>query len=856
MAAPARPRVAVYGIARDEETQLERWVAAAREADVLLLVDTGSTDRTLKLGRQLGIEVHALELETFRFDLARNQALALIPDDIDVCLSVDLDEVLAADWRVRLDEVWRSDLSTAMCWMNWRWSSHHPPLRWTVERIHARHGCRWERAVHEHLTADQPERIALSEIEIEHLRDPSAARPTYSSLLQLALSERPGDARLAHMYANDLRMHGQADEARAWFHHCLELAPPPNERLHSLLMLSHLEPERRELLLLDACAEFPQRREPWCELGQHHLQERRFRAALATSQRALSITEPADDYLTNPYAWGPWPDQIAAAAAHELAERDWHAHHARRAQTGDRSEHTAEPASSDQPVINFVLVTFRDRSAGARMLEQLRRSVDVPHTLIEIDNSSRNVGWAAACNAAAERGEAELIAFVNQDVTLTDGWLEPILETFETDANLVIAGPRCLDGLPWPRVPIGLESWVCGACMLVRREFFESVGGFDSERFPHEYAETDLERTALARGHSISTIEQSEVIHHYEVAKSEQVLAWRAQGARNQAIKWGLPLDPWGVAHISPLQASGEPNAPVGERAATRRVGRKRSRVIVSMTTIPSRLPHCGQALDRLLSQSVTDFDLELYLPEVCTRTGERYEPPAELTAYGDRLTVRRITTDYGPATKLLGPLATILKDGDEDRRAVITVDDDVLLEPHAIEELLGAAARHPHTALGFMGVSGAHFIHAETIGANGLSHVAVDVLGGYRAALYPVEVLDRTLFADLDALTERVGSFLDDDHLIGWNLARRGIPRAVVATRHPGPRHAPNIVLLDLPDAISRDGGDPSSVQRDHRELIAYYRTMGWVSSPHSVPAGLESPSARRSPAARSALQ
>jgi GT2 family glycosyltransferase len=845
MAARARPRVAVYGIARDEETQLERWVAAARDADVLLLVDTGSADGTPELGRQLGVEVHALELEMFRFDQARNRALALIPDDIDVCLSVDLDEVLGADWRVRLDEVWRSDLSTAMCWMNWRWSPDHSPLRWTVERIHARHGCRWEHPVHERLSADEPKTIALFEIEIEHLRDPSAPRSTYASLLQLALCERPGDARLAHMYANDLRMQGQADEALAWFHRCLELAPPPNERLHSLLMLSHLEPERRELLLLDACAEFPHRREPWCEFGQHHLQQRRFRAALATSQRALSITEPADDYLTNPYAWGPWPDQIAATAAHALAERDWHAHHARRAQAGDRSEDTAEPASSDQPMVNFILVTFRDRAAGARMLEQLRRTVHVPHTLIEIDNSSSNVGWAAASNAAARRGDAELIAFVNQDLTLTDGWLEPILEAFETDANLVIAGPRCVDGLPWPRVPIGLQSWVCGACILVRREFFESVAGFDSERFPHEYAETDLERTAVARGHSISTIEQSEVIHHYEETKSEQVLAWRAQGARNQAMKWGLPLDPWGVAHISPDEAHGEPTALMAERAAPRRAERNPSRVIVSMTTIPSRLPHCSHALDRLLSQSVTDFDLELYLPEVCRRTGERYEPPAELAAYGDRLTVRQITRDYGPATKLLGPLATILE-GDEDRRAVITVDDDVLLEPHAIEELLGAAARHPHAALGFMGVSGAHFIHAETIGANGLSHVAVDVLGGYRAVLYPVEVLDRTLFTDLDALTERIGPFLDDDHLFGWNLARRGIPRAVIATHHPGPRHAPNIELLDLPDAISGEGGDPPSVQRHHQELIAHYRTMGWIRTPQSVPAGLESPSAR----------
>jgi GT2 family glycosyltransferase len=461
-------------------------------------------------------------------------------------------------------------------------------------------------------------------------------------------------------------------------------------------------------------------------------------------------------------------------------------------------------------------------------MEQLRLTVSVPHSLIEIDNSSSNVGWAAACNAAAERGEAELIGFLNQDLTLTDGWLEPILERFEADPNLVIAGPRCEDGLPWPRIPIGLNSWVCGACMLVRRAFFESAGGFDSERFPHEYAETDLERTAQAQGHSVATVEQSRVIHHYEREKSEQVLRWRAQGAHNQTVKWGVPLDSWGVAHAAPHAALAGVDTPTDLRPAARHAARKSSRVMVSMTTIPSRLPHCTHALDRLLGQSVTDFDLELYLPEVCARTGEHYQVPPELSGYGGKLAVRRIATDYGPATKLLGPLAMVLERGDEDRRAVITVDDDVLLEPHAIEELLDAATRHPHTALGFMGVSGGHFVHAEAVAANGLSHVPVDVLGGYRAVLYPVDVLDRSLFADLDALSERVGPFLDDDHLIGWNLARRGIPRAVVATRHPGPRHALNVELLDLPDAIT---ADPSSAQRAHQALTDYYKAMRWVS-------------------------
>ncbi len=561
----------MYAIARDEEPQLEQWVSAARDADLLLIADSGSTDDTVRRGRELGIEVHEIRVDPFRFDHARNCALELLPRGLDMCISLDLDEVLAPGWRAELDRRWRAGATKIACWMQWRWSPQHPPLRWTVERIHARDGYSWEHPVHELLAGRQPERIARSEIEIRHLRDPAAVRTEYLELLRLAVAERPNDARLAHMFANDARMRGLADQARQWFHRALELAPQPNERLHSLLMLSHLEPDHREQLLLAACAEFADRREPWCELAQQHLEQHRWRAALASSHRALAITEPADDYLTNPFSWGSWPEQIAASASQELRDTDWEAHHLRRSRSrpSNRRRHLLDRSGPDPLVLDFVLVTFNDASAADRIAKQLKRTVRVPYTLSEIDNTSRNVGWAAACNDGAAQGDGRLIAFINQDIELPDGWLEPVLDALESDPDLAIARPRCLDGLLWPRVPTGLDAWVCGACMLVRRDFFAAVGGFDADRFPHEYAETDLERTAAARGLGIRTIEESQVVHHFEHDKSDQVLAWRAQGARSDAQKWKIPIDPWGVAH-EPTASSR--SGQVSGAAAPRRV--------------------------------------------------------------------------------------------------------------------------------------------------------------------------------------------------------------------------------------------------------------------------------------------
>jgi len=76
-------KIAVYSIALNEEQFVEQWYQSAKEADYLLIADTGSSDRTVEIAKFLGINVVEISIKPWRFDDARNASLAVIPSDID-----------------------------------------------------------------------------------------------------------------------------------------------------------------------------------------------------------------------------------------------------------------------------------------------------------------------------------------------------------------------------------------------------------------------------------------------------------------------------------------------------------------------------------------------------------------------------------------------------------------------------------------------------------------------------------------------------------------------------------------------------------------------------------------------------
>ena len=100
-----KKKIYVYAISKNEEKFAKRWYESVKSADGIYVLDTGSTDNTVKILKELGAKVTTKEIKPWRFDVARNESLKLVPLDADICVCIDIDEVISPNWREKLEEI-------------------------------------------------------------------------------------------------------------------------------------------------------------------------------------------------------------------------------------------------------------------------------------------------------------------------------------------------------------------------------------------------------------------------------------------------------------------------------------------------------------------------------------------------------------------------------------------------------------------------------------------------------------------------------------------------------------------------------------------------------------------------------
>jgi glycosyltransferase involved in cell wall biosynthesis len=323
-------KVAVYTIALNEEKFLSSWFESAKEADYLLIADTGSSDNTVDTARKMGIEVVSVFVKPWRFDNARNAALALIPSDVDYCIALDMDEVLLPGWKEHLEKAHEQGWTRPRYKYTWSWKDKEntvPDLQYGGDKIHKRFGYRWKHPVHEVITADRIEEIqGWTELEIHHHPDNSKSRGQYMPLLKLAVEEDPLDDRNAYYYARELFFHAQFAEAKKEFERHLSLpkATWKPERAASMRYIAKCSfGEEKESWLLKAISESPDRREAMVDLAEYYYNEQRWQECFDTIEKVLSIKEKPLEYLCEDKAWGSFPYDIGSIAAFSLKKFDF-----------------------------------------------------------------------------------------------------------------------------------------------------------------------------------------------------------------------------------------------------------------------------------------------------------------------------------------------------------------------------------------------------------------------------------------------------------------------------------------------------------------------------------------------------
>ena len=316
-------KIAVYAISKNEAHFVPRFCESAKEADLIMIADTGSTDGLPEVAREHGAVVHDICITPWRFDLARNAAIALLPRDIDVCISLDIDEVLQPGWREEIERVWTGDTTRLRYKFDWGCG-----IVFYYEKIHARHGYMWHHPCHEFPIPDGRINEIWAQTDMllaVHMPDPTKSRGQYMDLLELSVKEDPECPRNAFYYARELSFNYRWREAIDACERYLKLprATWGNERCYAYRVMGRCynelgEPWNAERMFMMAASEAPNTREPWFELAALMYRQHRWAECYAFAAKCLGIQHRELVYTVDPEVWGFQIHDYAAIAAHWL----------------------------------------------------------------------------------------------------------------------------------------------------------------------------------------------------------------------------------------------------------------------------------------------------------------------------------------------------------------------------------------------------------------------------------------------------------------------------------------------------------------------------------------------------------
>lgn len=249
----------------------------------------------------------------------------------------------------------------------------------------------------------------------------------------------------------------------------------------------------------------------------------------------------------------------------------------------------------DNPKISIIIPVYNQFELTVKCLNSIKKGTKTPYEIILVDDCStdktaeienfvkgikiirnkQNLGYLKNNNLAAKTAKGKYLYLLNNDTYLFEGAIDFIFDDLEKNSQIGACGSKLIfpdgklqsvgsviykDGGTFPigymENPLNEEfnsfqtvDFCCGASLMVRKNLWDKLNGFDELFLPAYYEETDLCMRIKEMGYIVACEPKSEIIHYTSQTFGEKTAKLISQNREKFYKKWkhkliqNYPLD-------------------------------------------------------------------------------------------------------------------------------------------------------------------------------------------------------------------------------------------------------------------------------------------------------------------------
>ena len=327
-------KICVYAIAKNESKFVNRFMDSLEgQIDKIYILDTGSTDDTVELFRKRGAIVHKRTYKKFKFDKARNDSLKFVPLDMDVCICLDIDDIIQPGFVDIIKNNWVKGITSQMRYEYLYTFDENdvPILTFYNNHIHGRHFFKWIYPIHEvlHYEGTNFNSITNHELKIHHRPDKTKSREFYLDLLEERVNNYPDDSRntylLAREYLNKNRYEDSIEICKKYLKNTSFQSKPERSKIMFFLARNYRKLNQYDLGVMWAklsIDELPKNRDPYVEALIMTYKDKKYREALDFGLRALEIKDKNPGLINDALSFNGTIEDYVSLIYYYLEEYD------------------------------------------------------------------------------------------------------------------------------------------------------------------------------------------------------------------------------------------------------------------------------------------------------------------------------------------------------------------------------------------------------------------------------------------------------------------------------------------------------------------------------------------------------